>query len=42
MITIQGKKLTIIADPAKATFTVQLDSGATWTLSGRPLSLIHI
>lgn len=36
MITIQGKKLTIIADPAKATFTVQLDSGATWTLSGRP------
>lgn len=36
MFTIQGQKLTITADPAKATFTVQLDSGATWTLSGRP------
>lgn len=36
MITIQGKKLTIRADPEKATFTVNLANGSTWTMSGRP------
>ena len=36
MIPIQGKRITITADPAKATFTFTLASGAVWTMSGRP------
>ena len=36
MFTIQGKRITIAADPAKATFTITLASGAVWTMSGRP------
>lgn len=36
MFTIQGKHLTLTADVAKATFTVALPNGDTWTMSGRP------
>lgn len=36
MFTIQGQKLTLIADPAKATFEIRLEGGAVWTMSGRP------
>ena len=36
MFTIQGKSITIAADPAKAVFTFTLASGAVWTMHGRP------
>ena len=36
MFTIQGKRITIAADPARATFTFTLASGAVWTMAGRP------
>ncbi len=36
MFTIQGKRITIAVDPARATFTFTLASGAVWTMAGRP------
>ncbi len=36
MTEIKGQRITVIADPAKATFAVTLANGDTWTMSGRP------
>ncbi len=36
MTEIRGQKITVTADPDKATFVVSLANGDTWTLSGRP------
>ena len=36
MITIQGKKITVLADTAGMRYTVRLDCGAEWAMTARP------